>query len=118
MFKIELPERVKWPVKIPVGEDGGTVRQLKMTAYFKVLPQDRLDEITRGKVADALLGAGDTDGDLLREVLVGFDDVGDAEGAPLEFSDEVRDQLINITTARTALIQAYMACIQGRAAKN
>lgn len=111
MFKIVKQRRVEWPVVIPVPQSGGKVQKHEITAEFDILPQTRIEEIT------AEARSGDQDKALLREVLVGWDDVAGEDGQPIGFSPEARDALIDISYVRAALMRAYFEASSGAAAR-
>ncbi len=100
--------RHKVTVRVPV--DGGFSNET-FTAVFKVLPKDKAEELLE-RVKDA------PDVGLLREILVGFEDVMDEAGNAIEYSDETRDLLIGIPYVAIPLIKAYHEANLGFRAKN
>lgn len=110
MFKIAKSRCVKWPVTISVPQSGGTVQKHKIEAEFDLLTQSRLQEVMAADRND------DGDAALLREVLLGWDGVADEAGQPVEFSDEARNDLVDIPYVRAALIRGYFEAASGNAA--
>src|SRR5262245_3305421 len=107
MFKItrEHTYRTNVTVKKPI--DGG-FEEAELEVEFKCMTHWRRDEI---------VAAGN--GKVLQEALVKVHSpIGDAEGRPLTWSDDVRDQLLDIPYVSAALVKAYFATIQGAPAGN
>ena len=107
MFKIEKQTIVQWPVMIGIPRDGGGISKARINAQFELLPNNEFQ---------AIYSDGGNDETLLRRVLLGWNDVADADGNPLAFSPEAREMLIQITYVRSALVAAYMECCSGREA--
>lgn len=108
MFKVEQPKSVKWPVTVNIPQDGGHTRKNIFNAQFELLAQDDFAAIYREE--------GGNDEDLLRRVLIGWSEVGDPDGNPIEFDKDARELLIRIPYVRTALVAAYIECSSGKAA--
>lgn len=113
MFKIVEDRTVRWPVTIPVPQDGGSVQKCRMTAHFRMLDDKRFADFTGGD------RSGEGDAGILREVLVGWDegDVRDEADQAQPFSEEWRDRLIGVSYARMALIKGYLEAHGGHEAK-
>lgn len=108
MFKIEPQKIVKWPVTVNIPQDGGRTRKSVFSAEFELLPQDEFSAIYRED--------GGNDEDLLRRVLVGWQDVGDADGEAIDFNADAREMMIRIPYVRAAIVSAYLECSFGKAA--
>ncbi len=119
MFKLDDSHSYLWPVKVQTPVDGGRFREDRFDARFRVLDQDRLDQILDLRGGG---GAERADVALLEEVWVGWGEraIGDAAGEPLEFSAENRAKLLKIPYLRLAVARAYFDSVTGRAfaAKN
>ena len=51
-------------------------------------------------------------------MLVGWDGVNNEAKDPIEFSEDVRDNLIDINYVKVGLVRAYMEAMNGRKIKN
>lgn len=90
-------------VKVLVPVDGGHEPQ-SFKAVFKVLATDREAEF------DLSTATGSTE--FLRAIVVGMDELVDAAGAPLPYSDALRDRLLRLPFVRVALVKAYFEAIR------
>ena len=118
MFKLPNPDKplvVDWPVHIPVPLDGGGVARHKIAIRYRILPQSRLDELQK---AELLADVKDGIAPLLHEVVAGWRHVQDEAGNELDFSPAALDRLLDISSARVALLAAFYECAGGRKAKN
>ena len=108
MFRLAAPDAV-WPcrvaVPVPTG-DGGTEERW-YTAHFAAIPASRLEELS-----------GEGDASLLRAVLAGWEEIADADGAPLPFSPANLDLLLDVLAWRYATARAYVAWLRGHPEKN
>jgi hypothetical protein len=109
MFQLAQKNTCKWPVTVLVPQDGGKRAKQTFSAEFSLLPDERQRELKNGSVSDE---------EFLREVVVGWDGVQDADGAELPFGDEALDRLIAIPYVRAALIEAYFDFAAGGRRKN
>lgn len=96
---------IVWPVKVSVPVDGGDAKVFEFNAHFRLLP---LSEATEQSA----------DQEFLARVLVGWDGVQDEAGNALEFSDEARTKLCDISYAKAGILAAYFECSAGSARKN
>lgn len=112
MFKIVTTPTYSWPVEVQLPADGGKTEKATFDAEFKRLTQTRVEEIRqaveRGEMRDA---------DLVREALVGWAGVVDADG-PVPYSEKARDQLLDIPMVATAIVMALLGSISGARRKN
>lgn len=106
MFRIEKAKTVKWPTTVNIPRDGGRTTKATFNATFKLLEQDELDAIMQDG-GDREIGCA---------VLADWEGVANADGEPLAFSEEARDELMNIPYIRTAIVGAYFQCVSGREA--
>jgi len=111
---------VKWPVRIPVAQDGGTITHVKMTAHFKRLGVDEFRAATAGLGGLAAIAAEDDPAaDFLRQVVLGWTGVFEEDGkTEVPFDEDSLEMLLSSVTARVALMSAYNEMIEGRKAKN
>lgn len=112
MFKIVTSPTYTWPVTVELPADGGKTEKATFDAEFKRLTQTRVDEIRqaveRGEMRDA---------DLAREAMVGWSGVVDESG-PVPYSENAREQLLNIPTVATAIVMALLGSLSGARRKN
>ena len=89
---------------VPKGE-GHDPQTFKAT--FNVLDDDEIDGVALGETKKVK--------ELLRKMLVGMDDLADAAGNAIPFSDQIRDRMLKLPYVRVALLQAYYGgTIEGR----
>lgn len=112
MFKIVQTPTYTWPVTVELPTDGGKTEKATFDAEFKRLTQSRVEEIRqaveRGEMKDS---------DLVRESLVGWAGVVDADG-DVPYSESARDQLLDIPTVSAAIILALLGSLSGARRKN
>jgi len=109
MFKIADEPKFTHDVTARVPVDGG-FREEPFKATFRVLDPEQLDKFNLGTTDGATA--------FLRAVVVRLDEIGDAQGKPVEFSDEVFNQVLRLQYARVALTRAYFDGISGAKAGN
>lgn len=109
MFKIQKKATFTWPVTVNVPRDGGGFVTHEFTAEFKLQEQSKLDRL--------LEQFRNEDRDILKELLVGWEGVSDAEGNVMLFTEETRDHLIDIPYVRTGLLKAYFESSSGNKVK-
>lgn len=112
MFKLQKVDFFTWPVTInvPTGQDG-TFTKRTFRVKFKLKTQSEMD------AAVEQLKANDVD--ILKDLLVGWPDgeIQDPDGNNLAYSEDIRDQLIDIPYVRTGLLEAYFKAANGQKAK-
>ena len=105
MFTLIKSATFKTVVTLNVPNAEGTTTAKKLRAEFKFKTQREIDALLAGgSVADA---------DLLTDVLTGWDGFTDADGADIAFTEENKTQAIDLPFVRVALVQAYVASING-----
>ena len=102
--RLGKPFEADWPVVVPVPQNGGTTRDETFSARFRLL---------EGEEAQTAAKAADQARETLRRAFVGF-----GAGEAQEWSETVRDQLIETDFVRVGLARAYGAFSIGAAAKN
>ncbi len=109
------PRVVKgWPVSIAVAIDGGNVQSNKVALDLTLYPKVDYD----AKVASLKNeNSTDVDGEMLKQIVVGWSDVVDETGAPVTFSSESLADLIAMQSAREAIFTAYYDAVSGKAAE-
>lgn len=86
--------------------DGGTV-EADISVKFKILPNSK-----------ALALAEQSDGDLLKAMLAGWEGIADGEGGDLPFTPENIARLADYQPLKMALVQAYFAAASEALTKN
>lgn len=103
-----------WPVTVSVPERGSMV-ETSFEAEFVALPEDDLFIGAEGgaDAAPTIIDLIQRDRERLREVLVGWSGIEDESGAPIAFSPDARDRLLEHRAIRIALGEAYGAAMLG-----
>ena len=100
-FVLKEEIEIDWPVDVPVPVDGGKFETQEFPARFRLLDQDKVDEILEGKSESPDLA-------LMRAALVGWGkDFCDDKGKSVPYSDELRDRLLAKPYFRLAVARAY-----------
>lgn len=103
MFILKKDLAYDWPVPVRLPQDGGTWREERFVARFRMLPIAELKALSAGESSDAAL--------LLDRVLVGWSDVMTEDGRPLPFTAENKAALLGIVYVRNALIFAFWGSV-------
>lgn len=116
-------DEIKWPVKVAFVDGNGKAMPKTFIAHFPRLSQSEIDEIVKraklteeadsDSVDDKL-----TDDELARKVLIGWDEVIDDQGQPVEFSPAMRDKLLEIFPVRPSVVKAWFESVSGVKRKN
>lgn len=107
MFKFVAEQTFTHTVKVMVPVDGGFDEQ-SFKATFRVEDVEKLAGIQEeGGQAE-----------VLRRVIVDLDEVAGPDGAPLPYSDKLRDQLIGVPYVRIALFLTYVEAVSKARAGN
>lgn len=109
-FIIKKLQEYFWNITISEPVDGGFVDQ-KVSVKFKMLKQDRIDEIIKDEAEE--------DADILDDVLIGWGEQSfkDEQGNNLLFSQENKDLILSVPFVRTALVKGFFASIAGKQGK-
>lgn len=113
MFKLDLSPTYKWPVTVRLIEESGRLVERKFHAHFRRLKKSEIEDIT--KRVDA---GGISDADFLREILDDWEGIVDAEGNPVECTDETIGMLGDIPEVSAAIGQAWLESLTGGPRKN
>jgi hypothetical protein len=128
MFNLSAAIRCyRWPVDVRVPIDGGRHTTMRFKASFRVLPQDRQEELqrqaeTRGGALPLQSAEDGFNVKLLREVLVDWEDVLDGDPpAQVALIDpetgrftEPGERAIQTPFIQAALVTAYFDSILGK----
>ncbi|MBU0931322.1 MAG: hypothetical protein KJ585_04885 [Alphaproteobacteria bacterium] len=106
MFRVDPDPVFTHDVKVSVPVDGGFVPQT-FKATFRLM--------STNEVATFDLEDGGASTTFLRRVVIGMDEVVDSANEPLPYSDQLRDQLLDLPYVRVALARTYFSAISGNA---
>lgn len=98
MFKVTEERQFTAKLRAFVPVDGGH-KEESFKARFRVISNERVEDFD--------LSTTEGTSDMLRAVIVEIFELADENGQPLSYNDDVRDAVINIPYARTALIRGY-----------
>jgi len=118
MLTLGSAKDYRWPVSVRLATDGGRFENFEFVAVFKRLPQGRLDEISAAMAGDDEEGAAITDGDLVREVLVGWDKVRDVDGSEVPFNSDTLAQALDVPGVRLGLVHSWFESLAVGKRKN
>lgn len=104
MLKIVKNPVFTAPVKVTVPVEGG-VRESTFTGRFRAVSVSEAESFN--------LMSSEGTSDYLRAILVGWDGIVDDDGQPISFSDETRNDLIDIPFIRTAILTTYNTAMLG-----
>jgi hypothetical protein len=107
MDENDAREIKNWPVLISAPADGGNTVKFEIRCDFLLLSQDEIDATIQSA------REGDTDADLMRRAIIGFNGVQDSAGKVVEFSPVNRDKLLKISYVRSAVTREYFNAIAG-----
>jgi len=107
MFKITTEPKFTHPVTVCVPVDGGFKEQT-FPVTFRVLPMDQLqqEEGSAGQI------------ETLRKVVVHMGELVDENDQPISYSDDIRDQLIQFSFVRLAILKKYIEAMSKMKAGN
>ncbi|MDE1011272.1 MAG: hypothetical protein OSB38_36980 [Paraburkholderia fungorum] len=100
---------IKVVVVEPGDADSGEVETSEFTARFKRVSDEELVQIRT---------SGRSDKEIMQDMLVGWSDLTDEQGAQLPFSEQFRDTLLSIPHALRGIAYAFMAGASGAGLKN
>jgi hypothetical protein len=109
MFVVSREPQFTHPVKVQVPIDGGH-REEVFKATFRVMDAKKVAEFDLDTEAGTEA--------FLKAAIVELDDLADEKQQPLTYSDELRDQLIDVPFVRRALISTYVAAVSKAARGN
>lgn len=110
-FIIKKEKHYNWPVVISEPVDGGSFNDQRVRVTFKMLNQQRIDEVIKNEAEE--------DADILRDVLVNWEDGAfkDENNVNLPFTEDSKDLVLSIPFVRSALVKAFFESISGKAFK-
>lgn len=108
MFVIAKSPTFKWPVTLKLPVDN-VIEESTFTAEYKRLPTSEYTEMfkqwTEGKV-DAR--------DVCRKVVVGWSDIVDGQGAPVNFSTATLEALLEVPNVAPQLMSQFVDATLGK----
>jgi hypothetical protein len=104
MFIVDENPEFTRKVKVLVPVNGGHEQQ-DFTATFRVVPVDESAQFDLTTSSGVL--------DMIKHVLVRCDGLGNRSKEPVEWNDQVRDQLLAKPYTRSPILAAYFAAING-----
>ena len=102
MFKIVAEPQFTHTVKVRVPVDGGHEEQ-SFKARFRVVDAEELARVERDEGRRAAI----------RRILVSMEELADAEGNLVSYSDALRDQLLQQTYVEIAIYLTYLDGVTG-----
>ena len=110
-FVIKKEQTVTCICTISEPADGGGFNDFKVPLKFKILKQERIDDVIRNDADD--------DVNIMTEVLVGWDDgvFKDEAGANMPFNDENKRLVLSIPYVRSSMVKAFFITVSGKQAK-
>ncbi len=118
-FQEILSEKYDWPVEVKVPVNGGKSKTIKFTAVFK-----RLNKTESNEMLESARVKDENDKTLEIKFQPVFDEVlldlkaKNNEGKIEILPDEIRDELLEIPGAESAIFWAYSASLSGERVKN
>lgn len=108
-FKLKTIESFKQKVDLDIPQDFGKSISASYVAEFKLLSRERIEEVTEQLTTGSL-----TESELLKEVLIGFEDVQDEDGQPLEFTDVNRNRFLNVQYVHAGTMKAFLKTFESK----
>lgn len=108
MFKIAQSRTHTSPVLFKIPADGGTYQSNSFMVEFKRLSVAEMKQLPQEG----------TDADIARRVVVGWNEVEDANGQPLPFSSDALEKLLDIVGVAPAIVRTFFECVSGAQEKN
>lgn len=107
MFKIVSNRIVKdWPATASIATDGGKTEKHDFTVDLKLIDTNKFTELSR-----------QGDAPLVREVLVGWNGIGDESGNPMSFTPDNLTACAQNPAFVQAVFTAYLEASSGRASE-
>lgn len=113
MFVLKQAGSYEWTVEVKFPVSGDKYNKETFKTEFKRLSEDRLKEILL-QVEKGEMG----DKDLVKEVVLGWKEVNDDKGNPIEFSEAALEALLKIHPVAFAISRAFMDSLAGAKRKN
>lgn len=104
MFKLSAEPTFRHKVRARVPVNGGHQDETFEVTY-RALTIEQMSKYDLTEASDV--------SEFLRAAIAELHDIADAQGNPLEYSDEVRDQVLNLPWARAAIVAGYFEGVAG-----
>ena len=107
-FVIKKEKSYTWPITISEPTDGGQFNHQKVSIKFKMLSQDRINDIVKND--------NEEDADILTEVLIGWDEgtFKDESGNDLAFNADNKELILSVPYVRNGLVKGFFDSISGK----
>lgn len=112
MFKLDFSDSYKYPVSVDYIDASGIKRSGKFTGEFKRLSQEEREDLMRQWVEKTL-----TDREVAGLVLVGWEGLADADGAPFPYGEEAKSAVLNATEVVMAVLAAWNDATMAKVAR-
>jgi hypothetical protein len=103
MFKLGQTDRFSYPVTVDLPGDGGKRQTYTFDAIFRRLSRDEFLAVTTRAQAGEL-----DDAQLVRDVLLGWKGIQDEHGQELPFSEQAREQVLDVWPVLPAVVTAFV----------
>lgn len=115
MFVLADSYRCLWPATamVPDATQPGHVVEQKFKLLFEIMERDKVLELEEASLKDG----SDWRFTMLLQVIKGWEDIVDHDGAPVRFSDETFGHAMQFSWFRFAAFNAYSQAVNGEAAR-
>jgi len=113
MFVLKQSDSYDWTVKVDFPVSGDKYQTQSFKAEFNRLSQTRIEELQKQVEEEQISGK-----DFVKEIVIGWKEVNDENGQPIEFSPAALEKLCDIPIVARAIVKAFFASINGAKTKN
>jgi hypothetical protein len=124
-FVLEQSPTFRWPITIREQIDDGRYRTHQFEAFFKRLPQSRLEELAIDfqRLRHTVKNDEPIDRiptrDIANEILVGWNGILEPDNTTqVPFTETAKAQLLEVPTVADALVSTYIESIEKAKSKN
>lgn len=107
-----LSDEFDWPVTVRAPKDGGFEEQT-FTVRFRAITSGRAKRLAEDLAPAAARDQERKLADLLPDVVIGWRDVVDEDGAPIPFDADALERILDLPYVRVAVMAAYVQAITG-----
>jgi hypothetical protein len=112
-FVLKRNDTYTWPVSFEIPVDGGIHEQQTFDIQFKRMPQKWIRDVLKKIDAEQI-----TDGEIVREITVGWSGVMDSNNKELPFSQSALEEMLDVPTLASAIVVHYFRATSGAKEKN
>lgn len=116
MFVLKERPAYFWAVKFELQSADGKYEPHEFQAEFKRVPQSRIDKLFED--LKDIAASGMSDDAIVKEMMIGWRDVNDAEGKPVLFNSDTLAQLLEVPRLRAAIVKSFFESLSGIPLKN